>query len=130
MLNLAKFDELTPKALKFIGECLEAVVPCSYCTVKDGQVSAAKLDEQGNCIKCHGVKVLPDHEARKWATEEVMSRTAPKPKSMELEVEDKRDVDDFAEKTKDIPDSALEELTKQLGMVFEDGSEPGPTTGA
>lgn len=130
MKNLEKFDELTPKALKFIGECLEAVIPCSYCNVKDGVSFAAKLDDAGLCIKCHGKKVLPDHEARKWATEEVMSRTAPKPKSVEMEVDDKRDIDAMVDRTKEISDPALADLAQKLGMVFEDGPESGSTTGA
>ena len=128
--NIEKFDELTPKALKFIGECLEAVIPCSYCNIKDGVIFAAKFDEEGKCIKCHNTKVLPDQEARKWATEEVMSRTAPKPKAMEVEVDDKRNMEDMADKVKDLPDDVVMDLAKRLGVEFEESiekttSEPG-----
>jgi hypothetical protein len=120
MRHMASLEVLAPKAIKYLEDCLEAVLPCSYCSVdKEGKLLVAKKDTAGCCIKCHGSNILPDHEARRWATDEVTSRVVPKPKAVELEVDDKREVGEWMEKAESLSDDVVQNLAKELGVVFE-----------
>lgn len=114
--NLEKFDRLTPKAIRHIEESLEAQAPCSYC---DSNGNAAKRDSEGNCIKCHGSKLVPDVDRRNWATEEIVSRVAPKPKASEIQIDDKRtDEEDLKDKLANAPAEAVNKAAEQiLGLL-------------
>lgn len=127
MKNLEEFQDMSVESFKYIRECLTAVIPCGYCSVKeDGKVLAPKYDANHNCAKCHGTNFLPDRETRKWANEMVQGRITPAPKAVEMEVDDKRDVDEWAEQMKDASDDALKDLATKLGVTFD---EPGQNSG-
>lgn len=123
--HMASLELLAPKAIRYIEDSLTAVLPCSYCSTKDGVLQVAKRDENDKCLKCHGTNLLPDHEARKWATEEVAARIVPKPKSVEMELDDKREMEEWAEVADKLPNEKIDELAKMLGMTFSDDSTAG-----
>jgi len=114
---IEKLRPLTPKWIKHIETSLESVVPCEYCT-KEGL--AAKVDVNGKCLKCHGEQLVPDKSQRNWAAEEVGARLAPKPKAQEIQLDDKREFDELAEKLKNIDDTSMDQLASSLGIVFDD----------
>jgi hypothetical protein len=83
---------------KWISEIQDAFmssVPCGYCD-KDGH--ASKQDENGKCLKCHGLKVVSNERRREWAADQIGERIAPRPKPVEMTIEE---------------DSSMEELQKR-----------------
>ena len=110
---LRRFFDLDEKALAHIKDSVVATKICFYCTA-DG--TAAKLDEQKQCLECHGMKVVPDVSRRNWATDEIVSRIAPKPKAVEMAVDDKRDLVGLADDLKDKTDKQLKDLAENLGL--------------
>lgn len=124
--NLKKFEELSPKAIKHVKESLDAVLPCSYCD-KDG--NAVKKDAEGKCIKCHGAFIVPDIARRDWAAEEVNSRVAPKPKAVEMTVDDKSDMDEFEKELESRSKEEVDKLFESLNLKStDDGNSSRPST--
>jgi len=112
---LRKFFDLNDKALKHLQESAVAVMICSYCTA-DG--TAAKKDEDGKCLNCHGTNQVPDMKRRDWSFEEIASRTLPKPKSVEMAVDDKRGTETFVKELAGKSDKEIEALVSSLGVNF------------
>lgn len=130
MKHMASLELLMPKAQKFIEECLDAVRPCSYCRVDGDKVIVAKRDAEGKCIECHGTNLVPDKESRKWAAEEVASRIVPKPKAVEMEVDDKREVDEWMAAAEAMDDDAVAKLAEQMKITFQGQPPADGNTGA
>lgn len=122
--RMARFSELTDKALDYLAACQDAMLPCTYCqATKEGTVYAAKYDAEGKCIKCHGTGLVPDREVRKWATDEITARGNPKPKAIEMEVDDKRDVDEFSEALSNKTDEEIADLAKALNLNIDSNGD-------
>lgn len=87
---LEKFFGLSAKAMKHIEWSLESKVICAMCASDPvtGEHKPGKAkDETGKCAFCHGTGYVPDKEQRNWATGQVADRIAPKPKSVEMNIE-------------------------------------------
>jgi hypothetical protein len=65
---------------------------------------------------------MPDKEQRNWAADRVLDRAAPKPKPVELALDDKRGLEDFERDLSEKPTDVVNNLAAQLGVVLE--SEP------
>jgi len=117
---LKRFFELDEKALLHIKDSLISTRICSYCTIKG---VATKTDKNGKCLECHGTNLIPDVQRRNWATDEVVSRIAPKPKAVEMAVDDKRDLLDLSDDLKNKTDKQLKDLADNLGINFGEETE-------
>lgn len=125
--HIERAETLSGKSWDYVAECQKAVLPCSYCSYvrrkdldKNAEnpdervVVAAKYDENGSCIKCHGTKVVPDVERQRWAAELIFSRVVPAPKAVELAVDDNKD-ERLAEAAKNLSNEEIDALLKKLG---------------
>jgi len=110
---LRRFFDLDEKALRHIKDSLVATRICSYCNAAG---AAAKLDENKKCLECHGSMKIPDVQRRNWATDEVVARIAPKPKAVEMQIDDKSHLEDLAGDLKDKTNKEIEDLAKGLGL--------------
>lgn len=115
--NLKKWEKLYPKSLEHVEESLKASIPCFYCD-KDG--NSVKRDKDNKCLVCHGAGEVPDTKRRDWAAEEVNSRVAPKPKPMEITIDEKSDFEEFEKEVSEMPKDQLDKLAKDLGIVFNE----------
>lgn len=106
---LERFFGLTDKALKHIEESIEARKPCYLCrgVVKDGVI----------CPVCTNSGLVPDIDQRNWATEQVVDRIAPKPKSIELGPDKTGEREEIEKQIEGLSDAALDEQLKALGIV-------------
>lgn len=119
-----KLEPLSDRWIAHLSESLLAVVPCSYCTIKNEvkddttivTISAPKYDDAGQCLKCHGRKVLPDQAQRNWAADEIGNRLAPAPKTIEEPEDDVKQLSDFAKSLEGKSDAEIEELRKTIGL--------------
>lgn len=120
-----KLEPLSEKWVAHLSESLLAVVPCSYCVVrveeKDGKTiintSAPKYDDAGQCLKCHGRKVVPDQDQRNWAADEIGNRLAPAPKTIEEPEEDTQALTDFAKSLEGKSDDEIKRMMEQIGLA-------------
>ncbi len=109
---LEKFFGLSVKAMKHIEWSLESKVICAMCSVdaKTGLHAPGKAkDDEGKCAFCHATGYVPDKEQRNWATGQVADRIAPKPKSVEMQIEQ---TSSNAELEKDMAGKDEDELKK------------------
>lgn len=106
---------LKPKVLEHIKDSISATLICSYC---NDSGEAAKKDADGKCLNCHGAKVIPDVKRREWATEEIAARFLPKPKSVEMTVDEGKGYEKFKSALKEKTDRELGELVEKLGVSF------------
>lgn len=112
---LEKFFGLSAKAMKHIEWSLESKVICAMCSVdqKTGEhVPGKAKDDEGKCAFCHATGYVPDKEQRNWATGQVADRIAPKPKSVEMQIEQNST---NAELEKDMVGKTDEELKSLAG---------------
>src|SRR4026209_888169 len=92
---IEKFFGLTEKVLKHIEWSIGATRVCNNCSTKElasgeeKHVPGKAKDAKGKCAFCHGLNVVPDVQQRNWATGEIADRIAPKPKAVEMSVEQK-----------------------------------------
>lgn len=114
--------EFWDKARSHIAWSLAATVVCPSCTVRDGQFFPGKAQtEDGKCAFCGNTGLIPDKTQRNWATDRLTERLAPAPKAVEMTVDDNRkDVKDLEEKTKDLSDK---ELNEKLQLIDFSGKE-------
>ena len=86
---LEKFFGLSVKAMKHIEWSLESKVICTSCSVDHNGIHKAgkAKNATGNCAFCDATGYVPDKEQRNWATGQVADRIAPKPKSVEMQIE-------------------------------------------
>jgi len=117
---LRRFFDLDEKALVHIKDSLIATRICSYC---NGEGVATKLDSNRKCLECHGTMQIPDITRRNWATDEVVSRIAPKPKAVEMAVDDKRELLDLTEDLQGKTDKQLKDLANDLGINLGETTE-------
>ena len=112
---IEKFFGLTDKVLKHIEWSITATKVCVNCTqMNDGTMRPGKaVDSDGKCGFCHGSNVVPDTVQRNWATGEIADRIAPKPKAVEMTVDQKSNVEELEEEMKKLPP---DELKRQVGM--------------
>lgn len=112
---LEKFFGLSLKAMKHIEWSLESKVVCSSCAVDaNGAHRPGKAkNDKGNCAFCDATGYVPDKEQRNWATGQVADRIAPKPKSVEMAIEQTTTVEELE---KDMVSKTDEELQKVIGM--------------
>src|SRR3990167_9886194 len=106
---LERFFGLTDKALKHIEESIEARKPCYLCrgVVKDGVI----------CPVCTNSGLVPDIDQRNWATEQVVDRIAPKPKSIELGPDKTGEREELEEQISQLTESDLDAQLKALGII-------------
>lgn len=112
---LEKFFGLSVKAMKHIEWSLESKVICTSCSVDaNGNHKAGKAkNASGNCAFCDATGYVPDKEQRNWATGQVADRIAPKPKSVEMSVEQTTTVEELE---KDMVGKTDDELKNVIGM--------------
>ena len=122
-----KLKELTNGACAEIKAALEALKPCGFCLNGDPK----KKDEAGLCVMCAGKNMIRDHEQRKWGAEQVLTRVAPAPKSVEMKVDDSRGIEklmeDYENKSPEEVDALLAKLRipVQGEVTLEAVDEPG-----
>lgn len=128
-----KLEPLSDKWIQHLSESLLAVVPCSYCSVKidiqEGSkiitTSAPKYDEQGMCLKCHGRMVLPDQDQRNWAADEIGTRLAPAPKTIEEPEDDGKLFNEFAQSLEGKTDEEIKAIADSIGLKNAPDSSRG-----
>ncbi len=114
---LKQFFSLDTKAMQHLQDSVIAQSICSYCTAEG---KASKKDAQKKCLQCHGTNLVPNVSRRDWATEEIFSRISPKPKSIEMALDDKRDYEEFKKGLEGKSDKVINDLAKDLGVNFEE----------
>ena len=118
---IEKFFGLTEKVLKHIEWSIVATKVCTNCSVDlktNAHLPGKAVDAEGKCAFCHGLNVVPDVQQRNWATGEIADRIAPKPKSVEMTVDQKSNVEELEEEMKKLPP---EELQRQVSIFdFKD----------
>jgi hypothetical protein len=118
---LEKFFGLSEKALKHIAWSLEAKVICAMCSVdaKTGaHVPGKAKDDDGKCAFCHATGYVPDKEQRNWATGQVADRIAPKPKSVEMAIEQSTPLGELEKEVANQTDDELKKLAAGGGVIF------------
>ncbi len=118
---IEKFFGLTEKVLKHIQWSIESTRVCNSCSVKEVNgveihIAGKAKDAEGKCVFCHGLNVVPDVQQRNWATGEIADRIAPKPKSVEMSVEQKSNVEELEDEMKRLPTEQLEQQVKILSF--------------
>lgn len=112
---IEKFFGLTEKVLKHIEWSIVAEKVCTNCSVNNGvHVPGKAVDAEGKCGFCHGTNVIPDVQQRNWATGEIADRIAPKPKAVEMTVDQKSNVEELEEEMKRLPP---DELKRQIEVL-------------
>lgn len=113
---IEKFFGLTEKVLKHIEWSIVATKVCTNCSVtgEGVHVPGKAKDVDGKCAFCHGLNVVPDVQQRNWATGEIADRIAPKPKAVEMTMEQKSSVEELEEEMKKLPP---EELKRQMFIL-------------
>lgn len=112
---LRQFFNLDEPAIAHIKQSLTASRICTYCNSKG---EAAKQDKAKKCLECHGTMQVPDVQRRNWAADEVVSRIAPKPKAVEMVVDEKRDLLEFTTDLQNKSDKEIKEIINDLGISF------------
>ncbi len=122
--TLKEFFDLKPKALDHIKKSLEAEKECLQCAFAKGTSLPGKAkDAQGQCKFCHGLGAVPDNHQRNWATGEVADRIAPKPKAIEVEIDDTSDAGDLEKANRDLSTEEIDRRLKALGQSIENSAE-------
>ena len=106
---LERFFGLTDKALKHIEQSIEANKACYLCR------GMAKPDVI--CPVCLATGVVPDIDQRNWATEQIVDRIAPKPKSIELGPDKTVERQELEEQISQLTESDLDAQLKALGII-------------
>jgi hypothetical protein len=114
---LEQFFGLSKKAIAHIEWSVQATMPCSYCTADNK--GSFKRDEAGECLKCHGTKLVPDIQQRNWATEEITSRVAPKPKSVEMSVEQQGNTEELKKQLEQAPAEQRDAVAKSILTLWQ-----------
>ena len=114
---LKDFFKLDIKAMAHLEDSIKATKICTNC---DAAGKAVRQDKDGKCVICHGTQKVPDVSRRNWASEEIFSRISPKPKAVEMSVDDKKDTDVLAKDFEKLSDKKLDELVKGFGIKFSE----------
>lgn len=123
---LKRFFGITEKLMKHLEESAEAVKVCDYCNASG---DAAKKDEAGKCIKCHGTFKVPDVNQRNWAAEEGFSRIAPKPKPLEMTVDQTSSLPELEKQASKLSDADITKQLEAMNVVFQEEVSEEDTTG-
>lgn len=117
--TLNKFFGLSDDAFRHIEWSLKAVVPCHSCSKGDnGEHRPGRFqDLNGKCGFCHGEYVVPNVPQRNWATEEINDRAAPKPKAVEMSVDNETSSEEMKEEVEKLSDEELIKISNVLGSL-------------
>jgi hypothetical protein len=124
--ELDKFFELSEKARKHIQWSLQSVKLCVTCTIiydentKEavGIKPGKAKDEEGKCKFCHNTGYVPDENQRNWAAKEILSRTSPVPKAVELETSEKQEGEEFEKDFNKLSKEEIDKKLEALGVTF------------
>lgn len=106
---LDKFFGLSVKAMKHIEWSLDSTMICTACTVgNERQIIPGKArTAEGKCAFCNSTGYVPDKQQRNWASGEIADRIAPKPKPMEMTIENNVSINELE---KEMKSKTVEEL--------------------
>lgn len=116
---IEKFFGLTEKVLKHIEWSITATKVCVNCSVNPttGEIIPGKAkDAEGKCAFCHGSSLVPDTVQRNWATGEIADRIAPKPKAVEMTVDQTSHVAELEDEMKRLSPDELKRQVEVLDM--------------
>lgn len=113
---IEKFFDLSETAFAHLKESMSAMRLCPHCSMDDkGNHKAGKAkDIDGKCSFCHGSYLIPDQDQRNWAFEQGADRFAPKPRSLEMNVDQTVHKDEIEQSVAKLSD---EELNKKMDLL-------------
>lgn len=116
---LDKMYDLSDNYFKHLVASQDALKPCVSCEMdKDGHHKPGRAkNEAGRCRFCDGKYVVPDLVQRNWANTMIADRIVPPPKSVELQVDDKREYSELEQKASSLSNEELDKQLKAIGAL-------------
>lgn len=122
--TIEKFFDLSAAVFDHIKLSLKAELVCSACRQDENGIHmpGKARDVEGKCAFCHGAYLVPDMDQRNWAVNEISERVAPKPKAMELAVDQNQVQDEMEKKVAGLSKEDLETLVTLLDGKNKDSA--------
>ena len=113
-----QFFGLSAAMVKHVEDSMQAVQVCRHCSKsKEGvHVPGTATNGYDRCAFCDGSYLVPDKDQRNWATEIIVTRAAPAPKAVDMNITDATKENDIRELTEDLSNEQLTLLAQAFKM--------------